>query len=235
MQRTLQKVFLRSILWGALFFLIPEVLAFSPEAMTDRQDSALLYDPVDSLGILSPDSTERVSIDTDTLLEANRDVLSDSTTQRGPGYKLAPSPQRATILSAILPGLGQAYNRKYWKIPIIYAAGTGLFYYYLDWSERFQDYRIRYAEAVNRGDPSTITENLKGNRDLYAKYRNYAALGIGILYVANVVDAMTDAYFTEYDISDDLSLKVSPLFAPEPFPNPRRNTMNYGVSLCFQF
>lgn len=131
------------------------------------------------------------------------------------------SPQKATILSAALPGLGQAYNHKYWKIPIIYSVGAGLYYFY----DR-QDYLYTYFRSLHE------KENLDEYQFEYeraSKRRGYAVIFMGILYVANIVDAMADAHFLLYDISNDLTVGIAPavIFAG--------TTPSYGIGLNLSF
>lgn len=140
------------------------------------------------------------------------------------------SPQRAAILSAVLPGLGQAYVGRPWKIPIIYAAGYGLYYFYDMYNDYYYYYRKEYEMAKLLGEETT---NLENRRDQAAELKNYFIIGMSALYLLNMIDAMTDAYFKEYDISPDLTLKISPriLSTPTLVNNPQG--LSYGISLSF--
>ena len=146
--------------------------------------------------------------------------------------KRIPSPQRATILSAVIPGLGQAYNHKYWKIPIIYSVGTGLYFYYNQKNDLYIKYLKLWREATEAND--------KQNKDLYynmkdeaLSQRGYALIFIGILYFANIVDAMTDAYFLEYDISDDLTVDIKPSLIQNYYQP--GNFFSYGININVHF
>ena len=134
------------------------------------------------------------------------------------------NPRTATIRSAILPGLGQIYNKKYWKVPIVYGAlGTtaGIFAY------NVKNYKRLKAAYINATD-----NNQNNNGEIYYKFRNlspeslrtyrnvfrqnvdYSALFFVIFWGLNVVDATVDAHLKSFDVSDDLSLQIKPGFSP---------------------
>ena len=128
------------------------------------------------------------------------------------------SPHKATIYSAILPGLGQLYNRKYWKIPVVYA-GIGTIYYLA--STNAKEYRkAREAyDYVSNGYEYPIdndlvdkysAQDLQSIRDYYRRNMELSWIVMGLWYVLNIVDATVDAHFFDYDISDDLSLRIEP-------------------------
>lgn len=138
---------------------------------------------------------------------------------------MAHSPKKAAIRSALLPGLGQIYNKKYWKLPIVYGAlGTcaGIFIYNLSnyKATRFA-YRVKYNMRVLRTDSSLyaqIRDNLKPlSEESLRFYRNqfrrdidYSALVFILLWGLNVVDAAVDAHLKSFDVSPDLSLQFKP-------------------------
>jgi hypothetical protein len=139
------------------------------------------------------------------------------------------SPRSAAIRSAILPGLGQIYNKKYWKLPIVYGAlGTtaGIFFYNLKY---YRYTRFAYDAKYKAGPPlydSTnyfkikpdllplSTESLRFYRDEFRKNIDYSALVFIILWGINVVDATVDAHLKGFDVSPDLTLKVKPCYMP---------------------
>jgi hypothetical protein len=140
------------------------------------------------------------------------------------------SPRKATIYSAILPGLGQIYNKKYWKVPLIYI-GFGTIGYFINWNnENYQLFRIGYdhltdnnpetqdylkIEAVRRNnynlDNLTEFNNLKTalskQQDYYRRNRDLLFISIVGFYGLNIIDASVDAHLFDFDISDDLTLK----------------------------
>ncbi len=128
--------------------------------------------------------------------------------------------RKAAVMSAIIPGLGQAYNRKYWKIPVIYA-GMGTFaYFFVKNQQHFKEYQ-NYLRAES--DDDTSTENTSGydqdqllaQKKYYQKYRDLSAIGLVVIYLFNIVDANVDAHLKSFDVSDDLSLRVEPWQRPD--------------------
>ncbi len=136
------------------------------------------------------------------------------------------SPRKAAIYSAILPGLGQIYNKKYWKVPIVYAAvgiPAGLFIYNKNWYDR-----TRYALAIvanNTTDPDSLSRihsrlrplvdlkaegSLLNYRNEFRKNMDYSILFGLLFWGLNVVDATVDAHLKGFDITDDISLKIKP-------------------------
>jgi hypothetical protein len=125
------------------------------------------------------------------------------------------SVRKAVVYSLICPGLGQAYNKKYWKIPFIYGAG-GTFLYFVGYNQmkykKFKDalYEGQTTENVIIDGYTYRYSSLGLARDYYRRYRDLSIAGFAAIYLLNVIDAMVDATFYYYDISDDLSLKVEP-------------------------
>ncbi len=137
----------------------------------------------------------------------------------------AHSPKKAALRSAILPGLGQIYNKKYWKLPIVYGAlGTsaGVFLYNLGQyrATRFA-YRVKYNMRVNHTDSALYSqikptlqplseESLRFYRGQFRRDIDYSALVFILLWGLNVVDAAVDAHLKSFDVSPDLSLQIKP-------------------------
>jgi hypothetical protein len=126
------------------------------------------------------------------------------------------SPRKATIMSACLPGLGQAYNKKYWKIPILYA-GLGGAGYAIAWNNnKYQDFRKAYIARTDTLDSTTdayprySASNLLDLRNYYRHNLELSVIIITAVYILNIVDASVDAHLYDFDISDDLSLRVQP-------------------------
>ena len=134
----------------------------------------------------------------------------------------AHNPRVAATRSAIFPGLGQIYNKKYWKLPIVYGAlGTcaGIFFYNLgNYKNTRFAYRVRYNMRVNKTDSSLFKdikknlqplseESLRFYRNQYRRDIDYSALVFILLWGLNVVDAAVDAHLRSFDVSPDLSLR----------------------------
>jgi len=128
------------------------------------------------------------------------------------------SPKKATLLSVFLPGAGQAYNKKYWKMPLVYAAAGTAVYGIIFYSKQYNDFRSAYNERLTTG--SNVEEfynrfqtpTLKNFRDSYRYYRDLSYIGLGAVYLLQIVDAAVDAHFFDFKITDDLSLNVQPTY-----------------------
>ena len=145
------------------------------------------------------------------------------------------SPRKATLYSVLLPGLGQVYNQKYWKVPIIYGAG-GAFAYFVGFNQvKYKKFRDAYVNG-EPGTPALIDgqyydyEILPRGRDYYRRYRDLSALGFGAIYLLNIVDAMIDASFFYYDVSDDLSLQIQPVILEN---SDMTATLGVGIRIGF--
>lgn len=138
---------------------------------------------------------------------------------------LAHSPRKAAIRSAIFPGWGQIYNKKYWKLPIVYGAmGTsaGVFFYNLgNYKDTRFAYKVRYNMRVNRTDSALFSkiktnlqplseESLRFYRNQFRRDIDFSALFFLLLWGLNVVDATVDAHLKSFDVSPDLSLQFKP-------------------------
>lgn len=129
------------------------------------------------------------------------------------------SPRTALMLSLICPGLGQAYNKKYWKIPFIYGGGGACLYYAVYFQMKYKKFRDAVYEFGPDG-PAIIDggrfNNLDGGRDYYRRYRDLNVAGLAAIYLINAIDAMVDANFSRYDVSDDLSMRIEPSVIDNP-------------------
>lgn len=151
------------------------------------------------------------------------------------------SPKKATIYSMILPGLGQAYNKKYWKIPVVYA-GFGAIGYFVSNNTKY--YRLtRDAYIFASTDDGTGTapneyalkyskEQLNSMQEYYHRNVEISYLALGAWYIINVLDADVDAHFFDYDVSEDLSLNLSADIQPAISPG---SLSSSGLSLKLKF
>lgn len=146
--------------------------------------------------------------------ESHIEVVADSSIEN------VHSPKRAGWMSAALPGLGQAYNKKYWKIPIIYIAFGGITYYLISNQINYLAYRDAYKLRIDGGlntvdkFPQLSTDAIRLYKNYYWKKRDLSIILMAALYTLNILDAVVDAHFYTYDISDDLSLRLSPMVVP---------------------
>jgi hypothetical protein len=147
---------------------------------------------------------------------------------------------KAAIFSAVLPGLGQAYNRKYWKIPIIYAGFGVIGYFVVTNNNEFQQFKEAYLYVANDetypiDNPYVSKYNetqLKDAMDFYRRNRDLSYILGGLWYTLNILEAYVDAHFFDYDISDDLTLSVKPAVMPGAV---RPLMASPGIKVSFKF
>jgi hypothetical protein len=157
-------------------------------------------------------------------------------------HKFQAEPLKATMLAVVFPGLGQIYNRKYWKIPLVYAGFGGLIYAvginsrnYNLYMKAYQDFTDAIPETNSylkliRADFSTYDPSITANLsraayyrdgmlrmvDYYKRYRDLSYIGIAGWYLISILDANVDASLFNYDISDNLDVAVVPVQMPLP-------------------
>jgi hypothetical protein len=149
------------------------------------------------------------------------------------------SPHKATIYSAILPGLGQAYNKKYWKIPIIYGGLGALAYMTRENTLEYRKFLEAYRYKVNEDPPPPdndyidryTEQQLLSGKNMYLRNVEVGYILGGVLYILNIIDATVDAHLFYYDISEDLSMKLEPAM----LSNPLAAKPVTGISLTFRF
>lgn len=150
--------------------------------------------------------------------------------------KKYPNPTRAAVFSLALPGYGQFYNKKYWKIPIVYAGLGGLTWLAIDQQKQYNTYKEYYKNKVD-GDPNTIdvlpnanAEAVRRVRNQYDKRRQQAYIGIAAFWILSAVDAYVDAHLMSFDVSEDLTMHIQPTFQYQHLAN----TTSIGIQFSFQ-
>ena len=167
-----------------------------------------------------------------------------------------PDPKRALWLALVIPGGGQIYNRKYWKLPIFYGGMMGCVYA-LTWNNMmYRDYSQAYLDIMD-SDPATQSYNkflhlgaqitsqneerykklFKSRKDKYRRWRDMSMFCLIGVYALSVIDAYVDAELSEFDISNDLSLKVAPTVIPggSTFSSGSLENSAVGVNLGLRF
>ncbi|MDR0874548.1 MAG: DUF5683 domain-containing protein [Prevotellaceae bacterium] len=161
-----------------------------------------------------------------------------------------PNPKKA-VLWALIPGGGQIYNRKYWKLPIVYGAGLGLTYGFTWNNQYYEDYKNayidlfhemreepngkRYENMLPRGtdmanvDKTWLFSVLERKKDFYRRNRDLCIIGAVGVYGLTILDAFVDAQLFEFDISPDLTMNVYPVLDPTPY------SAAVGVQMQFKF
>jgi hypothetical protein len=122
-------------------------------------------------------------------------------------------PARASLYSAMLPGLGQYYNGDYWKIPIIYGGIITVGYFISSNNSQFQRYKYLYYETSNPDSPLAgkfNAQTMKYYKDTYRRFRDYSILAGVFVYALNIIDANVFAHFQDFDVSEDLTASLFP-------------------------
>ncbi|CAN5178890.1 hypothetical protein BH09BAC2_BH09BAC2_12180 [soil metagenome] len=204
---------LSKFFFGVFFFLILSL--FNSKAFTQIQDTVVVQ------ASAPPDSSK---------LSRKNPLAQDTTAKKF-------NPKIATLRSALIPGWGQAYNKKYWKIPIIYAAlGTtaGIFIYNNKYYKKLRQAYIYRTDTIKENDalvdPEFInlsTESIRSYRNEFRQNIDYSVLFFILFWGLNVVDATVDAHLKSFDVSDDLSLKIKPFLL--------KNNNTAGITLALSF
>ena len=150
---------------------------------------------------------------------------------RVPVSQFVPDPQRALWLSLVFPGAGQIYNRKYWKLPILYGGFLGCTYALLWNQQMYRDYSQAYLDIMGREEQ--FKKIFKNKKNYFRRYRDLSAFCFVGVYLLSVVDAYVDAHLSVFDISPDLSLKVEPAVIPQQGIGRTNHSYGMGCSLCF--
>ena len=141
------------------------------------------------------------------------------------------SPAKAAMMSAVLPGLGQVYNRKYWKIPIVYAAIGITMERFITFQNEYNKFRRAYI-TFNDGDPytnfhdtifpSNFSDTEKSQiinraKDRYRTWRDWSIVAVVAAYGLGIIDANVDAHLMDFSIDDNISLQITPIFFDNVF------------------
>lgn len=158
------------------------------------------------------------------------DITTDSLTQKPVVEPLPHTPAKAAFYSAVLPGLGQAYNGNAWKIPIIYAGFTYVVYAVDNYNQLYSQ-NLRNLEII-QSDPTINEINnqdegfYRSRADRYRRERDFSIILGCVLYGLNIVEAYVDAHLQTFDLSEDISMKVQPTLIPSPY-----GTANAGLKV----
>ena len=163
-----------------------------------------------------------------------------------------PNPTKATWLAVVFPGGGQIYNRKYWKLPIIYGGFAGCAYA-LTWNGKmYKDYMQAYKDAskgnwdassitdllppgyIDRVSQTQIVETLRKRKDTYRRYRDLSIFAFIGVYLISVIDAYVDAELSNFDITPDLSMRIEPAVINNPYSSGTSNK-SVGLQCSFRF
>jgi hypothetical protein len=199
---------------------------------------------------LSSDHAEIQLIDTTTTILLSDNILFADTLIM-PNDIFLPDPTKATWYALICPGLGQIYNRSYWKVPILYG-GIATLSYLIMWNGRmYNDYQNAFHDIMD-SDPFTNSfepifsnmpnadaawkqSTLRRKRDFYRRNRDLSIFGMALLYVISVVDAFVDAQLYNFSVSEDLSFQVEPVINDFLYINdmPKPNMLGLKCTINF--
>ena len=208
---------LHKFLLVLLLFLTGELAAFAKNSKLEASIDSLKNNPTDTLISLQEKKAKTTA---DSL--KNADIRNHSA-------------RKAALFSTVVPGLGQAYNKKYWKIPVVYAGFGAMAYLFSINNSSYNKFKKALIQRYD-GDSTTI-DNYQGQyndqslieyQDYYRRNRDLSVIGFALFYVLNIVDASVDANLYYFDVSDDLSLQWSPLIMPSA-------SFASGISLKLKF
>jgi hypothetical protein len=162
-------------------------------------------------------NTDSSAVLEDSLLIEEAEAVEPMTVQE----QKAHSPKKAAFLAGFVPGGGQIYNRKYWKLPIVYGGFGGLAYAVGVNAKRYKCYnQALFAQAD--GDSTTVgscngymdVSSLRTLKNRYKSNMDLSIIGLSVWWVLTVIDAVVDAHLFEFDVGDDLSLRIEPQITP---------------------
>ena len=217
-------------------------------------------EPVDSMTISKYTETDDISkytetddvskyTESDIILHSDTDAPVNIFLSESLDVYYTHSPAKAAIMSAVLPGLGQIYNKKYWKVPIVYAAvgvSTGIF---LKWQNEFSRYRRAYID-INDGDPYTnyhktlgkkiglpenypeeqLRQSITKRKEMLRTWRDYSIVAVVAAYALNILDANVDAHLMDFSLDDNISLNIKPSFLENDIKSKK-----FALTLQFTF
>ena len=225
-------------------------LGSTPALQAQEEESVLVPDSVETLvEALKADS---LAIDTASMLSISDNLLRNIRPHRDlKNFK--PDPIRAMWLGLVVPGAGQIYNRKYWKLPIVYGGFLGCVYA-LTWNgQMLSDYSQAYLDIMDN-DPNTKSyekmlppnysivgkeERFKGifksKKDTFRRFRDLSIFSFAGVYLLSVIDAYVDAELSTFDISHDLSLEIHPTMIETGRFDMHHRTTTPGVQCVINF
>lgn len=174
-------------------------------------------------------------------------IIHGQTTEIDTTQTKGPVAWKAALLSTALPGSGQIYNKKYWKVPLVYTAIGSFLYLVGDFNNKYQYYRDAYAATKYCAGPTDFyyderyegwTKEDRANsyekyKDRFRRYRDLNAILLTAFYILNIVDASVDAHFSRYDIGKGLTFNVRPVVEPVFVTQIPENFVGIGCSLNF--
>lgn len=234
-------------------FSVPDDSVVIDSAAVVRVDSVKIGAPVEMAEV------DIVVVDSAVRLMTAMSAESLSTTDNNIPIKnerWIPDPKKSMWLAIVFPGGGQIYNRKYWKLPIIYGGFMGCFYA-LNWNNTmYRDYSQAYIDIMDSDENtksfmnflpagynveqnmSRLQDLFKRKKNFYRRYRDMSLFCMIGVYLISIVDAYVDAEMSSFDISKDLSIKLSPAVINDRLnarTMPSLNGSSYGINCSLNF
>ena len=219
--------YVRGVLLLATFLLF----SWLAEAQTPTEDSVVKNIVLDTTLVRHDDvKPDNIPFRTDSVL-----IESQAPVQFVDSPKVH-SVRKATLWSTYLPGAGQVYNRKTWKVPIIYAAFVGMGYLIKFNHDNFKKFDNALLKRYDN-DPTTVDDyadiysedNLRSLSEFYRRNRDLSVIGLTLVYVLNIIDAHVDAHLFTFNVDDNLSLQVNPVMQMGHYSS------SAGLSLSLHF
>jgi hypothetical protein len=234
-------------------FSVPDDSVVTDSAAVVRVDSVKIGAPVEMAEV------DTAVVDSAVRLMTAMSAESLSTTDNNIPIKnerWIPDPKKSMWLAIVFPGGGQIYNRKYWKLPIIYGGFMGCFYA-LNWNNTmYRDYSQAYIDIMDSDENtksfmnflpagynveqnmSRLQDLFKRKKNFYRRYRDMSLFCMIGVYLISIVDAYVDAEMSSFDISKDLSIKLSPAVINDRLnarTMPSLNGSSYGINCSLNF
>jgi len=190
-----------------VLFIFTLILLVNPCAATAQGQK-----PTAPATVELPDSLRAAAVDSGVVMPKRRNAVARFFTK---GY---PNPRLAALFG-VIPGGGQMYNKKWWKLPIVYGVMGGMLWWQQDNLKEYRKLRYNYRLLVD-GDPKTNptdspynridAASMKSYRDQFYKYTELTTLGLGLTFLLSITDAFVDAHLSRFDTSDDLGFRLEP-------------------------
>ena len=250
-------------MFGLMLCIMAQPTSAQARLTADEPDSTIVapaqiavMDSVDNSKKIAEDNAKALQqieapADTASLNAKNAEITKKSKKVKLPKKQFVPDPQRALWLSLVLPGAGQIYNKKYWKLPILYGGFLGCTYALLWNQQMYMDYSQAYLDIMD-DDPNTdsyldmlppryditgkeerFKKIFKNKKDHFRRYRDLSAFCFVGVYLLSVVDAYVDAQLSVFDITPDLSLRLEPAVIQQKGATHNGNAYGVGCSLNF--
>lgn len=189
--------------------------------------AVLIFSALSIRGQVATDTLSSINSDTLRVLKGKRVVTIDS-------YAARFDPRKAILFAAIFPGSGQVYNKKYWKLPIVYGGFAASIYLVSVFQDIYLTRKNELFVLLNDGtslSPTGFTENqLRRLVDSSKRERDFYSILTGFWYVLQLVDAHVDAHLKEFDVNPQLQVKLEPMIDSNPM-----NGNSAGIALVFKF